>query len=144
VQAAFRQYLGRDAEANALIVGGNFLAGGNTVEQLDANIASSLEYMSNAAVRGGFNNAFYQDTLGRPLGAPNDPPAAPPLTPDQITAVFASTEFQQHLASGFYMRFLDRPFGPGDAVRAGTPDGVQIADIMGDMIGGEFFNKTAS
>ena len=72
---------------------------------------------------GGFNHAFYEDALGRPLGASNDPPASPPLTPDQIAAVFTSPEYYQHLASDYYLRILDRPFGPGDDVRAGTPGG---------------------
>ena len=107
-------------------------------------IVSESEYQTDAAARGGFNMAFYEDTLGRGLGAPNDPPASPPLTPDQIAGVFTSPEYYQHLASDYYLRFLDRPFGVGDAVRAGTADGLEMAQIMGDMIGGEFFNKTAS
>jgi len=60
-----------------------------------------------------------------------------PLTPLQVaTDVFASPEFERDLAASFYLQYLDRPFGAGDAVRAGTPDGLQIAEIVGDP-GGE-------
>ncbi len=52
-----------------------------------------------------------------------------------------SPEYYRHLAGDYYLHFLDRPFGPGDDVRAGLPDGVEAADILGDP-GGEHFNKT--
>jgi len=124
-----------------------YLVNGHSVEQLDAIIVSSQEYQSKAVARGGFNMAFYEDALGRPLGAPNDPPASPPLTPDQITAVFASPEFHTDLVIAYYRRFLDRAFAPSDPpaptrFAMGTPDGVQIADILGDPLM-EFFDKTA-
>ena len=62
VNDAFMQYLKRDADASGTASFTNFLAGGGTVEQMDALIASSPEYQADAASRGGFNNAFYEDT----------------------------------------------------------------------------------
>jgi hypothetical protein len=152
VKDAYLQYLHRALDVTDFSPNGDvaglkidvaYLANGHSVEQLDALIVSSQEYQSKAASRGGFTTAFYEDALGRGLGAPNDPPASPPLTPDQIAAVFTSPEYYQHLASAYYLRFLDRPFGPGDDVRAGTADGVEMAEIIGDLIHVEFFNKTA-
>jgi hypothetical protein len=155
VKDAYLQYLHRalntsdPSEAAALNSDLAFLAGGGSLEQLDALIVSSpsQEYQSKAAARGGFTTAFYQDALGRGLGAPNDPPPAPPLTTDQINAVFASPEFHTHLAITLYQRFLDRAVGPGDPPPAtrfpmSSTDGQQIADILGDGLT-EFFNKTA-
>jgi streptogramin lyase len=144
VNDAFMQYLGRNADASGLISFTNLLAGGGTVEQMDALIASSPEYLTyhTDGTYQGFLTAFYQDALNRtPIST--DPGVSSPLAPYQVaTDVFASPEFERDLAASFYLQYLDRPFGTGDDVRAGTPDGMQIAEITGDP-GGEYYNKTA-
>ncbi len=144
VNDAFLQYLHRDADASGLASFTSFLAGGATVEQMDALIVSMPEYQTYhaGATYQGFLTAFYHDSLNRAPTSTN-PGVSTPLSPFQVaTSVFELPEFQQDLAAGYYQRFLDRVFSPGDSVRAGTADGVEMAEIIGDPAG-EFYNKTA-
>ena len=149
VKALYTRYLHRDADPSGLANFTNFLAGGGTVEQVEAIIAGSPEYFQ---VRGGSSNngflqALYQDGLSRGIDPSGQMIFGNALmngaTRAQVaTAIFTSTEFRQDLVQSDYQNFLHRaadPSGLGTFVNAlahGTSDEQVAADIIGSA---EFF-----
>src|SRR5262249_45307717 len=92
----------------------NFLQQGNTVEQMEAGIISSPEYVQQ---RGGGNNDtflsnLFQDALNRAVN-PTDraffTPQFNTFTPAQIaTEVLVVQEFRQELVKADFQQFLHR------------------------------------
>jgi hypothetical protein len=114
VQKAYQQFLHRAAEPDGVNFWVNFLQQGNTVEQMDAGIISSPEYVQQ---RGAGNNdtflsIIFQDALSRAVN-PTDraffTPQFSNFTPDQIAAeVLSSPKFRQDLVNADFQQFLHR------------------------------------
>ena len=99
VNDAFLQYLKRDADVSGTTSFTNFLAGGGTVEQMDALIVTSPEFLNvqGGGTYQGFLNALYQDALGRAIdssGQQSFGNQTPAVTAD---AIFSSNEFHTDL-----------------------------------------------
>jgi hypothetical protein len=154
---AYHQFLKRDPDPTGLQLFVDFLAGGATVEQVNATIAGSREYRQARAggTTGGFLTPFYQDLFGRDVDPDGQQTWGQALaagaSPEQVAlAILNSDEYRGGLVRAEYLRFLDRAFvaGPDGASAltrfpAGTTDDVQIAAILGDVLA-EFFNKTVN
>jgi sugar lactone lactonase YvrE len=150
VQSAFQQYLRRAADPSGLNSFTNYLAAGNTVEQMDGLIVTSPEFLNiqGGGTYQGFLNALYQDALGRAIDSSgqqsfgNGTPAA------TAAAVLSSNEYHTDLVIQDYANLLDRGVDPADQawineLNMGIRDEVVIASIISDP-GGEYYNKTAS
>jgi hypothetical protein len=152
VRDLYQHYLHRDADPVGLQSAVAFLQQNGTVEQVAAMLVSSPEY---AALHGGGAAALaalYQDAFGRPI----DPGAlANGLSllnqgtsfAQVAQGVLASPEYRADLTFSYYQRFLHRNPEPA-AVQAGVallatgaPDETLIANIVGDAVFSEFYNR---
>jgi hypothetical protein len=126
VQSVFQQYLHRAAESTAVTSGANFLAAGNTVEQMDGLIVTSPEFLNGqgGGTYQGFLNAFYEDALGRPVDAAGQQAFGNGTPGSTAAAILSSNEYHTDLVIQDYAHLLDRGVDPGDP-------------------GGEYYNKTA-
>jgi Domain of unknown function (DUF4214) len=154
VTDAYQQFLHRDPDSSGLPAFVNFLAAGGTVEQMDALLASSPEYLQIRAggTSDGFITAFYQDALDRTVEPAarqaSEQALAAGTSPQQVaSAILSGPEYRGDLVQADYLHYLDRPFvvGPDGASAStyfppGTTDEAAIAAVIASN---EFFNKTA-
>ena len=146
----YQALLHRDADPFGFNTWVNALGAGATVEQLQANLAGSSEYYTNRAggTDSGFITALYSDLLGR---------SASPLErsfgiaalgsgesrTDYASGILSAMEYDQHLASGYFPRFLHRPADPtgvsfySGELQHGTRDEQVISQIVGTT---EYYN----
>jgi hypothetical protein len=149
VEGVYNTYLHRTADSFGLNAFVNYLAGGGTVEGLQAIIAGSAEFFQDA---GGTNDSFvqllYRDALGRPADATGrslaDAALAAGFRPAQVAeAIFSSQEYLTDLLQSYYQQFLRRPADPSginifvSALQSGTTNQDVIAIILGSP---EYFN----
>jgi uncharacterized delta-60 repeat protein len=140
---AYRRFLGRDADPDGLNTFVNLLASGGTLEQVEAVLLGSPEYLNRV---GGTNDAFltalYRDVLGRPI----DPSGSSGYTfalghgsslADVAGAVLTSGEADVLRVQGYYQSFLHRPADYNgtvdfeDALLGGARDEALIMTIVG-------------
>src|SRR5262249_59496297 len=71
VQSSYQKFLHRTAEQAGVNFWVSFLQQGHTVEQMEAGIVGSMEYMQNrgGGTNNGFLTALFQDALGRAVDA---------------------------------------------------------------------------
>jgi hypothetical protein len=150
VQNLYRRELHRDAGPAELTGMLGFLAGGGTVEQLQANILGSAEYFQNrgGGTSAGFLGALYQDVLGRPADAAGraafGAQLAQGISRQQVAQeVLGSVEYRGDLVSRLYRQFLGRPPDAGSqALVDGLGQGMRDEDVIATLVGSdEFFNK---
>src|SRR5262249_7409507 len=112
VQDIYHKFLQRDADPTGLNGWTQFLLRGNTLEQLEAQIVASPEYLQRRA--GGNTNNFlatlFMDAFNRPL----DQAGRQMFGGEDVNSsderrelaeqVFATTEFRQNVVQGYYQR----------------------------------------
>ncbi len=142
VNAAFQQYLHRNADQQALDYFVRLLQTGLTVEQFDVDLINSDEYFaSGGGTNDGFLDALYEDALGRSPDAGGrtafDAMLAAGASRAQVAdLLFSSTEYQNRLVNSMYESLLDRPAdAPGLAffsaeLNSGLTDQQVVAQII--------------
>lgn len=119
VTAAYQKYLGRSPEASGLQYWVNNLRAGMRVEQFEAALASSGEYISRqGGVGATWVRALYRDVLGRTASQAEVDywvGQFPNYSPFQIAYSFAnSDERLGQRVAGYYQTFLGRQAGAGE------------------------------
>jgi PKD repeat protein len=143
VEDQYQALLHRPVDPGAVIFFGNYLAQGNTVENLDAFLAGSAEYFQNrgGGTIDGFLNALYLDALGRPIDSASqavwEQALASGATRSAVAAVvYGSSEYDQHLVNQLFQRFLGRLPDPSElstqvgALQNGVHDESVIAALV--------------
>src|SRR5262249_8894274 len=142
VEAFYQTFLHRSADPQGLAAWVQVLAAGGTLEQVQAGIAGSAEFLQNSGnTNDGFLNALYQPALGRAPDASGraffDQALASGTTPAQVAAaVLTSPEHAQDLVTADYLQFLHRPPDPAGlagfvtALLQGARDEEIIATIV--------------
>jgi hypothetical protein len=151
VQNAYQQFLRRSADPGGLAFWVNFLQQGQTIEQMEAGIVGSAEYLQTrgGGTTAGFLTALYQDALGRAIdtvgqGIFTQQLAGGASRGQVASQVFASTEFQQALVQSDYRLLLNRVADPAGlnafvtALQQGQTDQQIAAAIAGSD---EFFAR---
>ena len=154
VQNSYQQFLHHAADPAGLNASANFLAAGNTVEQLDAILISSPEYFQaqGGGTNAGFAAALYRDALGRQIQPSESQTIVQFLAHGGTRAqvaniVLNSNEYRTDLVQSFYMHYLDRA---ADAAGLqgfvnGLGNGLTDETVIAIMIGSpEYSNKTAN
>jgi uncharacterized membrane protein len=166
VDQLYRQFLHRASAGDPGAAGWvGLLAGGSTLEQVEAGILGSPEYYQTrgSGSAAGWLNAVYQDLFHRPVdangqgswlgaaraGSLSDVALAILTAPAQGSA--ASNEYRAHLVDALYQQLLDRS-SQGDAGAVGWAELLQggqryedvVAGIVGDPQEVEFFGKISS
>jgi hypothetical protein len=151
VAEAYERFLHRPVDPAALQVWVNFLSGGGTIEQLDATIIASPEYLARRAGNSstGFLLALYQDVLARAVDGSGAStwgvfldqaigPEAQLAARTQVAAVVLnSPEAHGDQVTGYYQQFLHRsPDASGfagwvAALHSGARDETVIAGFVG-------------
>lgn len=116
VEAQYGAFLHRNADAGGLLRYSSFLAAGGTIEQVEAILAGSEEYLQSrgGGATDGFLSALYGDVLQRPIDASGQATYSALLNAgtsrtDVALMVLGSPEYQQKLVQSFYQQFLHRP-----------------------------------
>jgi hypothetical protein len=151
-KALYTQLLQRAADDSGLNAGVAFLAGGGTVEQLAATLASSDEYFQarGSGTNDGFLDALYLDALGRAVDAVGRDTwdtalAGGTSRSDVALSIFSSSEARQRLVESFYTNWLHRD---GEAAGAGEwVNGLMRGDryefIVAGFLGSqEYYTRT--
>jgi PKD repeat protein len=115
VQDQYQSLLHRPVDPTGLVSFSNYLAQGNSVENMDALLAGSDEYFQNrgGSTNDGFLSALYQDVLGRPIdptGLANwEQALAGGMSRSAVAAsLYSSLEYDQHLVGALFQRYLGR------------------------------------
>jgi uncharacterized protein DUF4214 len=144
VENLYRALLGRSGDAGGMNAFEQFLQNGGTVEQVEAAMIGSLEYLTNhgGGVNDGFLSAVYHDLLGRAI----DPNGLAFFRQEMVAGVsratiavqlISSPEGRSVLVHSFYTRFLRRGADQGGAgtwtgvLQRGGRDEQVIAALMG-------------
>jgi Tol biopolymer transport system component len=142
-------FLGRRAAAWEVDAAAGLLAGGLTVEQVEALVVGSDEYLAaHGGTVDGFLDGLYQEVLGRPVDA-----TARTLWRSAIGLgwsrtlvawfVLTSGEYRANQVSYLYQRYLGR-FGDGPGLSAWTEallDGLRSEEALAAFLGtDEYFN----
>jgi len=115
VQDAYQKYLHRSVDPTGLSSWTQFLTQGHTVEQMQAQIVASPEYLQNRA--GGNTNNFlatiFMDAFNRPLDQAgrdmfNGDFSRSNTRRDVAERIFSTTEYRQDLVQSYYQRYLNR------------------------------------
>jgi Domain of unknown function (DUF4214) len=151
VQQLYTSLLHRMADASGLATFSNFLANGGRVEQAQAILVSSREYLQTrgGGTNDGFVTALYQDAFNRAVDASGrstfDQALANGFTPAQVaTIIFSSAEFQRDLVQSAYQRFLHRAADNGglSSFTAALQHGARDEQISAAMVGSdEYFAR---
>jgi hypothetical protein len=164
VDQLYQQFLQRSAVGDGGTAGWvALLAGGGSVEQVEAGILGSPEYARKRSdgTTGGWLNAVYMDLFHRPVDGGGragwEAFAAGRSLGDVALAIMNApasgsqpfNEYRQHVVDGFYQQFLDRsglpdPGSVGWAMQLqqGRSYDDVAAAIIADVLT-EFFQKTA-
>lgn len=151
VASFYRHILQRPPDDNGLQYFVNYLSNGGTFEQVQAQMASSQEFIVNIGGNTipGYLNALFEVALNRPVDAQaltvfGSALANGTATPLQVaTAVYTSQEYFTDLVEGYYLAFLDRPADPQglavfvNALLTGGTDQEVVAAILSST---EFYN----
>jgi hypothetical protein len=115
VQDQYQSLLHRRVDPMGLANFSNYLADGNSVENMDAILLGSDEYYQNrgGGTNDGFLSALYQDVLGRPIdptGRANwEQALAGGMSRSAVAAaLYGSPEYAQHLVGALFQRYLGR------------------------------------
>lgn len=142
IESLYQHYLGRAADPAGLDFFTAELASGGTVEKVAASLAGSPEFL---ASHGGTNaaaiDAMFAAILGRSVNVPSqtyfEQALAAGETRQQIAAqIFASNEYQQHVAGGWLVKYLGRQADPAGVghfaadLRAGATDEQAVSEIL--------------
>jgi hypothetical protein len=156
VENTYRALLQRPADPQGMGSGVAFLQAGGSVEQLAVLIIGSPEYAQKSGrTNAGFLKALYQDALYRAVDAGGqafwDQALAGGTSRAAVAAAFfASDEYRTDLVQSYYHQFLDRTAEPAGLntwfthLRNGDSDERVLADIVGEPLRVEFFEKIAS
>jgi hypothetical protein len=139
-----QRFLHRDADPSGLSGWTQFLMQGHTVQQLQAQIIASSEYLQRRA--GGNTNNFLatviSDTFSRPITQTDRSISGGDLASGRerrevAEKLFATTEYHQDLVERDYVRYLQRAADTGGlkasvaALNSGVSDEMLIAAIVG-------------
>jgi hypothetical protein len=160
----YQQFLHRSAVGDAGVAGWvAFLRNGATVEQVEAGIIGSPEYLhhrTEASSSDGWLGAFYSDAFQRKADAAGLAAwaafAAGKSVDDVALAIFTSgspglpaNEYRMDVVDAFYQQYLDRSAVPDPQSRgwmarlqAGARYEEIVAEIISDAHLTEFYNKT--
>jgi len=146
----YEALLHRDPDSLSLNGWVNALGAGETVEQLQSNLAGSPEYYTNRAggTDSGFVTTVYSDLLGRSTSPTERAFALAELSGGESRSNFAAgilsaTEYDQRLVNGYYPRFLHRPADPtGLSVFTNQlQSGARDEQVMSELVGTtEYYN----
>jgi hypothetical protein len=144
VDRAFAAILGRESTPGETSAWSNFLASGATMEQLEAALLGSGEFVQGLGNGGtdGFLSALYELVLGRsidPQGKTSwEQAIANGATNTQVAlAVLQSPESKSDLVQGVYLEYLNRAPNSAElnswvaALEQGTPDQQFTAAVLG-------------
>jgi autotransporter-associated beta strand protein len=143
VQDVYQKYLHRSADSIGLSGWTQYLEQGHTLEQLEAEIVASSEYLQRrlngttdnflaTVIMDTFNRSVTQadrNLFGDDFGSYGDRRRAG-------RKIFATTEYQQDLVESYYQSYLDRSADPGGlnasvaALKNGVSDEMLIAVIV--------------
>jgi uncharacterized membrane protein len=166
VDQLYRQFLHRSSIGDGGAAGWvGLLAGGGTVEQVEAGIVGSPEYYQTRGgdSAAGWLNAVYQDLFQRSVDTAGQASWLGAASAGSLSAVAlailtapvqgsaAGNEYRAHLVDSLYQQLLDRS-SQGDAgamhwlrqLQAGQRYEDVVAGIVGDPQEVEFFNKISS
>jgi uncharacterized protein GlcG (DUF336 family) len=143
IQTQYNTFLHRSVDTSGLATFTALLAAGSTVEQLDAILAGSAEYLQTrgGGTNDGFLSALYQDALQRPIDASGQASFTQLLNTgtnrtDAALILLSSAEYHQDLVQSFYQQFLHRPADAGGlsffvgALQAGAADPQVVAGLL--------------
>jgi autotransporter-associated beta strand protein len=115
VQDAYQQYLHRSVDPTGLTSWTQYLSQGHTLEQLQAQIAASPEYLQRRA--GGNTNNYlatlFMDAFNRPLDQAGRAMFGGDFERSNVRRkvaerIFSTNEYRQDLVQSYYQRFLNR------------------------------------
>ncbi len=150
VKDVYHTFLHREADPVGLSGWTQFLQQENTLEQLEARIVASPEYLQSRA--GGNSDHFlatlFMDAFNRPLdqtgsetfGDEFDSGGDRRRVAEQI---FTTAEFRQDLVRSDYQRFLNRGADPGGlgAAVAALKSGLRTETLIATIVGSPEYNN---
>jgi hypothetical protein len=156
VDDLYRRYLHRSVDPTGMNGSLSLLQNKGTLEQVAAGILGSVEYFRDRAASA---NSDFLDALALDLHRPpltgSDRTAALQTLASESRVQFAADalntdSYRQMVVNDIYQRYLEhQPDAAGlrdwtAQLRSGVTDQMVLAQIVGDSVNSEFFNKTAS